>query len=366
MPAEYSNFRAFRALTKASLTAITKSPSAIVFGLLFPLIFILVFGFLGGGGGYKVAASFAADTDTSGAFAQGLKKIDAIKWNHYADTGKLGQAFREGDITLVSIHENAAGAVPHYSITLRGASSQADKMQQLRSIIQQAFVQRDPVITERLAAAAAVNVEEIQIREYKNIDFILPGQLGFSLLAGSIFGTAFVFYNLRQLLVLKRFFATPVRRGTIVLSEGVARMIFQLATAVIILLIGHYGFGFTLIHGLGTALEMLGICVMGIMVFMGFGFIISSVAKNESVIPAFSNLITLPQFLLAGTFFPTSAFPKWLKPIADHLPLTYFNDAMRKIAFNGASFGEIWQDLLGLTVWGVIVYIIAGRVFKWE
>ena len=367
MAASYSNFRAFRALTKASLQAITKSPSAIVFGLAFPLIFILVFGFLGGGGGYKVSAVLAPGTDTTGAFAQGLKKIPVIKWKEYADTAALGKAFREGDVMVVSFNARRDSEAAFKNIiTIKAASSEMDKAQQLRAIIQQSLIDATPELKAKIAALADINIEETTVREYKNIDFILPGQLGFSLLAGSIFGTAFVFFNLRNTLVLKRFFATPVRRETIVLSEATARLIFNLVTAIIIITIGHFVFDFTLVHGFLTALEMLGVCVMGIMVFMGFGFIVSSVAKNESTIPPFSNLITLPQFLLAGTFFPTSAFPKWLKPLADHLPLTYFNDALRKIAFNGAGFSEIWQDLLGLLVWGVIVYFVAGRVFKWE
>ena len=68
-----------------------------------------------------------------------------------------------------------------------------------------------------MAAIANVQIRVQQVRAYKSIDFILPGQLGFSLLAGSVFGTAFVFFNLRQTLVLKRFFATPVRKEIIVI-----------------------------------------------------------------------------------------------------------------------------------------------------
>src|SRR5437868_4553914 len=46
----YSQFRAMLAITRASLRAILRSPSAVIFSLGFPLIFILVFGFIGGGG----------------------------------------------------------------------------------------------------------------------------------------------------------------------------------------------------------------------------------------------------------------------------------------------------------------------------
>ncbi len=47
---KYSQFRAMFAVTKASLHSIVRNPSAVVFNLVFPLIFIIVFGFISGGG----------------------------------------------------------------------------------------------------------------------------------------------------------------------------------------------------------------------------------------------------------------------------------------------------------------------------
>ena len=60
-------------------------------------------------------------------------------------------------------------------------------------------------------------------------------------------------------------------------------------------------FGFTLINGIWTALEMLLLSALGLIVFMGFGFVVSGIAKSENVIPPIANIITLPQFLLCGT-----------------------------------------------------------------
>jgi ABC-2 type transport system permease protein len=93
---------------------------------------------------------------------------------------------------------------------------------------------------------------------------------------------------------------------------------------------------------------------------------ISSVAKSESAIPPFSNLITLPQFLLAGTFFPIDNFPKWLQPLCRLLPLSYLNDALRKIAFEGYNIWDVRVDILILLIWGVVIYALASRIFKWE
>jgi ABC-2 type transport system permease protein len=50
MNQNYSNTRATLAIAKASFRSILRSPSAVVFSLAFPLIFILVFANIGGGG----------------------------------------------------------------------------------------------------------------------------------------------------------------------------------------------------------------------------------------------------------------------------------------------------------------------------
>ncbi len=61
---KYSNTRATLAIAVASFRSIIRSPSAVVFSLAFPLIFIIVFANLGGGG-LSVAVGVAKTSDTS-------------------------------------------------------------------------------------------------------------------------------------------------------------------------------------------------------------------------------------------------------------------------------------------------------------
>ncbi len=137
-------------------------------------------------------------------------------------------------------------------------------------------------------------------------------------------------------------------------------------TAIIIVGAGALFFHFTLVHGWITFLEILVLSAIALLVFMGFGFVVSGLAKNESTIPPFANVFTLPQFLLAGTFFPISVFPKWLQGFCNILPLTHFNNAMRDISFEGASLLSTWKDIGVLLIWGVLIYTVAIKVFKWE
>ncbi len=357
-----------RALIKASLQAILRSPSAIVFSIAFPLVFILVFGFLGnGGGGFSVRVASAPGSDTNNSLYAIMHNVPVLKWTTKTDTAAINKDLIEGNIAaIINIKKQPEGVQPQYLLTLNTVSSQAGKVQQLQSVLKNIIESQDPEIQKRIDGLAKIDVNVAQVREYKTIDFILPGQLGFSLLAAGVFGTAFVFFNLRQTLVLKRFFATPVRRDIIVLSEGIARMLFQMTGSIIIIGLGYFAFGFTLINGWITFLEMLALCAIALMVFMGFGFIISGIAKSEATIPPLSNLITLPQFLLAGTFFPIDYFPKWLQYFCNVLPLSYLNDGLRRIAFDGANLWAVKMDILALLIWGVVIYFAAGKAFKWE
>lgn len=292
-----------RALIKASLQAIFRSPSAVFFTLAFPMIFILVFGFLGESSSFHVTVASAPGSDTTSPLYHILRVVPVLKWVD-KDTSAVNKMLKDGDIVAtIAIQKQPEGAKPEYKILLNAASTEMDKAQQLKNILIGVIEQQDPEISMRAEELAHIQVQTTHVRDYKAIDFILPGQLGFSLLASGVFGTAFVFFNLRQTLVLKRFFATPVRKEVIVVSEGIARMLFQIVGTVVIISVGYYLFGFTLAHGWVTFLEMLLMCALSLLVFMGFGFIVSGIAKSDAVIPLFSNIIVLPQMLLAGTSF---------------------------------------------------------------
>jgi ABC-2 type transport system permease protein len=369
MPAKYSQIRAMLAITKGSLKAILRSPSAVVFSIAFPLIFILVFGFIGSGN-VKTSVKIALDqgSDTSSPIYTALSQINSIKIVKGDDTFLL-QELEKGRITAKVLISKTGVASPAYDIKITSSGAvMPQNIQLLQSVLNGviAGMNQKYFATNLTIARVDATISQIPGRAYKTIDFILPGQLGFSLLSSGVFGVAFLFFNLRQQLVLKRFYATPIKRAYIVLGEALSRVLFQLLTAIIVIGVGHFAFGFTLVHGLTTFLTIMLLSFIALVLFMGFGFIVSGLAKNESTIPPFANLFTLPQFLLAGTFFAVEAFPTWLQPICNALPLTHFNNAMRNIAFEGASLAACSKELLILGLWIVGVYGIAFKTFKWD
>jgi ABC-2 type transport system permease protein len=360
----YSNFKATLAIAQASFRSIVRSPSSVVFTLLFPLIFILVFGFIGGSA-VSVDVGVVKGCDTQNPVYQALAKSSVIHLINDQPIDQMNSDLAKGHIdAILNITKNESR--PPFTVDVKYTKASAEKDNIFKSVLSSIFFRMNQMTSNAPPAIAELKESTVSGREYKTIDFILPGQLGFSLLSTGVFGTAFVFLSLRITLVIKRFFATPVKRYSIVLGEALARITFALIGALFIILIGHYAFDFTLIHGISTVLQMLVLSFVGVVIFMGFGFVVSGIAKNESSVPPIANIITLPQFLLSGTFFSISVFPTWLQPICKALPLTYLNDAMRKIAFEGASLLDVGHQLLILLIWGIIVYSAAVKLFKWE
>jgi len=131
------------------------------------------------------------------------------------------------------------------------------------------------------------------------------------------------------------------------------------------ILIG-FGIKFFNFHMLGNYGSFTIVVILGILIFLGFGFAIAGYAKDENQVAPLANLIQLPMLLLSGIFFPRDNFPHWLQKITDYFPLTYLSDAMRHIANEGLHLSQITTDLWGMIIWTVIVFVLAVYLFRWE
>ncbi|WP_207510735.1 ABC transporter permease [Longitalea luteola] len=364
MSGQYNQWTAMWAICKATMRAIFKSPQAIFFSLFFPIVLIMVFGALAGGGGKAYDIAFDAKSDTLSPLYYWIKSNALFDINEGSEEELLDR-LKKGRITaMIDVHKLSDHSLPQYEIRLKTTSAGQRELPAVREVLESIIARVTANGNEYQVATIAV--EEIPGRQYRMIDFYLPGMLGFSLIGSAVFGVAFVFFTLRETLVLKRMFATPVKKTFIVLGESLARVLFQLTTSIVLILFGTFFYHFTLAHGFITFLELLVLSFLGITVFMGFGFIISSLAKNQHVIPIYANLFMFPQYFLSGTFFPKGLLPDSLQAVINYLPLTALNDAMRKVSFEGMHLLGVGKEITILIVWCLLAYSVLIRIFRWE
>jgi ABC-2 type transport system permease protein len=357
------------AITKASLKATFRSPQSVFFSLFFPIVLIWIFGSLGGGSGMpSVDVAFEKNTDTTLLLYHTLRNNPVL---HVADPAKkdIEDELRKGRITaIIDVQRNKDSTALHspFHIQLRTSSAAQRNLGLLQSVLQTAVNRMDSIAYPDRKTVATISQSSVQGRRYKMIDFFLPGMIGFSLIGAAVFSIAFTFYSLRETLVLKRMYSTPVKRQFIILGESFAKVIFQLLTVVVLIAFGYYVYGFTLANGVVTFINMLLLSALALLVFMGFGFLITGIAKNQNVIPIYANIFMFPQYFLSGTFFAKTALPAFMQPVIQFLPLTALNDAMRNVAFEGASLASCWPQVVVLLVWGLVIYVLTARFFRWE
>src|SRR5438270_869157 len=75
------------------------------------------------------------------------------------------------------------------------------------------------------------------------IDFLIPGLLGLNLMGGGLWGVGFSVVDLRVRKLLKRFVATPMRRGQFLESMVLNRVIFTLPFVLVLLTFAGLVFG---------------------------------------------------------------------------------------------------------------------------
>jgi ABC-2 type transport system permease protein len=367
MAQKYNQLRAMWAVTKGSLKATFRSPQSIFFSLFFPIVLIWIFGALGGNGIPSVDVALEKNTDTTNQFYSYLKHNPVLHFIN--DKHKdINDELRKGRIaTVIDIKKNPDSATHSpYIIHLRTSSASQKDYQTALAAVNESIHRMDQNNFPDNKTVAAITQSVEEGRKYRMIDFFLPGMIGFALIGSAVFGIAFTFYSLRDTLVLKRMYSTPIKREYIILGESISKVIFNLLTVVVLIAFGYYAYHFTLANGLVTFIDMLVISFIALLVFMGFGFLISGVSKNQNVIPIYANLFMFPQYFLSGTFFPRTALPAFLQPIIKFLPLTAVNDAMRNVAFEGASIATCWEQILILVVWGIVIYAVTAKVFRWE
>lgn len=364
-PRRPRQWRAVLVLAWYGLKAQLRNPGSLFFGFLFPILFVAAFGLLGQTD-VSTSIGIPADTDRTDPVVGALTQAPLVKLT-MADEATLEQQLRTGKIdAVVRSHQTSDGKVPTYSVTVVTSTANRLKSQAALATVRGVANSVDLQLLGASTPPVTVVEQEVSGHLDRYIDFALPGQIGFALLSTAVFSTTFGIIFLKKSLVLKRMFATPVRGLSILLAQGLSRLVIVLWQAVAILVVGVAFFHFDLPRGLETFGEMLVVVAFGLLVFLGIGLFIAGLTADENGASPIANLITLPQFLLSGTFFPTDVFPSWLQPVANNLPLSFLNTALRKIANDGATLDQVLPSLLGLAAWGVVAYLAAARTFKWE
>jgi ABC-2 type transport system permease protein len=195
------------------------------------------------------------------------------------------------------------------------------------------------------------------------IDFLIPGLIGLNLLGTGMWGVGFPIANARQLKLLKRLVATPMRRSDYLLSLMVARLVWLALEVVAIVAFGWLVFGVAM---RGSWPGFVAVALIGGFAFSALGLLVACRARTIEAVSGLMNVVMMPMWLMSGSFFSADRFPAFVQPFIRALPLTAANDAFRALMNEGATFAQVIPQLGILLAWCVVSFALALFWFRWE
>lgn len=197
----------------------------------------------------------------------------------------------------------------------------------------------------------------------KNLEIIVPGIAGLSVMATTFNALASQMTFLRDQGVLKRMRGTPLPANAYlagIIGNAATNAFVQI---IIVVLAGRLAFD------LGWPKDWLVLVVftlLGVACFASIGVAFSHVIPNFEASAAYTNIVFLPLIFISGVFYDVNDVPAFLHDIANALPLVHVIDGLSAALVTGADFGDLASDLGALAVWTAAGIFFAVRGFSWS
>lgn len=365
------------ALTLANLKMMLRNRNTTFWALFFPLLLVVVFGLFefDGFGSASLAVVDEAKTPKSQLLIQNLSGLEFLQLqNDGGGEAEARAALGKGDLDYLMLIPAGFGAdqTPDTGLTSAGVKLlvNANNIKQ-NQLVEAALghlvaesLPPESLSKERAGSTPpSVSTESVAVTQVRYFDAVLLGLVGLGIMSNSIISIAVKISTYRNQSILKRMLVTPLAIWKYFAAEIVSYLILAVVQAAIILAVGVFAFG---AHVPGNWLWLLVLVILGSIIFLNIGFILSAWANTPSAASGMGNAIALPMMFFAGTFFSTASLP-WLLPyLAEALPLTPMISAMRAVGIDSASLWQVWPQLAVLGGWVVVTGLAAIKFFRFS
>ena len=337
-------------LTFVRFKEFIREPEAVFWSFMFPIVLAVGLGIaFRNKPADVVAVAVVHGTPAGDSLTARLSHAPGLKVEGMDERG-AAKALATGEVALVAAPGNNGVEYRFDDTRPEGRSARS----LIDDALQRASGRRDPVADR-----------EVKVRETgaRYIDFVVPGLLGMNIMGGGIWGLGFAIVDARRKNLLKRLISTPMPKAHYLASFIFSRFVF------LIVEIGVLVGSMSLMFGVpvrGSLIQLFAVCLVSALAFGALGLLIASRARTIEGASGLMNLAMMPMWVLSGVFFSSSNFPKAAQPFIQALPLTATNNALRATMLQGADWSAVAPSLGIVTVWMVICFTVALKLFRWR
>jgi ABC-2 type transport system permease protein len=362
------------AIIERELRKFVRSPALMLVSMVFPLIQLIVLG-NAFGGKIRDARLGVVDQDHGTQSLKVREAFDSVRANmrtflpvYYQSEKQAVQDVRDGKL------QGAVIIPPEYSRRVyeenhpRIALVVDNSDNFMSSALEQSFAQltdslNQPQVEPRIIQQKVLDVVELYpYIEY--MKYLLPGAITLAMFVSVMIGGGMLYIDDKARGVHEGYLVTPITKTELVLGLNGAGAIKAVAAGVVITVIGSLLAGVGSIFDPPTALWLLLLIILTSVSFNAMMFLMMVRVEDPLVPRATFGILNTLLFFPSGSIYPIEAFPWWLRGIAKADPFTYAVHGFKALLLKEAGFVAIWQDLVILTIFGIVMMAIAIPLFK--
>ncbi|WP_329521673.1 ABC transporter permease [Spirillospora sp. NBC_01491] len=354
-----STFGSFKSLSRAMFLGFVRDRTALGFTVLFPLMFLVIFG---GIFGHQTTSrvtlvEVGPVPVVDQALARGAGELHGVmKVEKSTDRAAALRKVEKGDADAV-VEQRGTDLTVHYSAADQVRSGTARGLMQ--SIVQsenQSASGKPPVY--KLAS------QQVEDDSLKAIQFFTPSLLGWALASAGVFGASQTLVTWRTKGILRRLRLSPAPISTVFGARVAVSLVVALVQMALFLLVAQLPFfGLKLQEYWWMAIPMV---LSGVLAFLAIGMVIGAWAKTQEAAQGVTQLVVLPMAFLGGSFFPLDDAPGWLKTLSYIFPLRYLNEGMLNVMGRGLGPASALPQIGVLLGVAVVGSLVAVRLFRWD
>ena len=347
--------KAFRALLVSELRIFSRDRMGMFFTLLFPLIYILIFGFLMGDIGDVDQARFGilitVDTDES-LLRQIITDTGSMPLTVFDSQAELEAAITDRRVDFGMLWDGISLSFFY----------DASRIQENFAFEQAAQAIATEFNLRSQNATRSLPIEEISVGEIQSIgwyNLVLPGILAFTILSAGLFAVSGHLTSMKERNILDRLIVTPMRPVALLAAIVIIRMAIVFFSTLVTLGAGIVVFGLQYNVDWFRYIVFVICATLGT---MGMGTVIALLVRRPSSASSLANVLAMVMMFFAGIYFPVEFMPAFLRAVSKGLPLTHMANAMRYVTgVIEMSEGEFWTITLALLGVAIVLFPILAR-----
>jgi len=350
--------RAFLSIAAAIAKGFLRDRAAVFFSIVFPLMFLVLFGGVFTGGEraeiemVRVGEITVLDELSSGA-REAFDQTFEVREGEGREAAVAEVRSGDADVAVEMVGDTL---VAHYTQTDQAAAAMTAGT--LRAFVDGANVAASGEPPRYDFVPRRVEDESLQ-----PIQFVTPGLLGWAVAMSAAFGAAATLQGWRQSKLLRRLQLSPAPTAAVVAARVAVTVGVALVQMAIFVGLGVAAFGLQLAGSWWASVPLL---VVGTLSFMALGLLSGAVAKTAEGAVNIANFLVLPMAFLSGSFFPLDAAPPWLRVVSQALPLRHLNDGMLDVMVRGEPASAVLVPMAVLVGFAAVMSAAAVRLFRWE